>query len=820
MNIFKKSLLTSLIRILLFFICTTGSVLFAQDSTGPGQDSSKLTYADSLKKPVRNNDTAFVLLLKALESAADKVNIMNGWLRRGFDTSRILRELPEIEAKILLARDGIFINKGTQQNLRNMNTSLVLFVELEEQLDDWHKKLEGYIRSAVNFKIDVDSVRSDSLLYKIPANSTLRNQYLERLRQVSASAGPIDTLLNKALIDLSLLQNRVVKNRLEIEENIDDIKFYIQENTHGLLNDEFPAMWLPATFDRTLSDIINFSFRKSFLGLKYYLINNFQIVIYFIILWISSWLFLQWNVRSIVKAGNAGKLVSVNFLITHPFTAVLFLTIVISQFLFISMPLVFLQMMWTAMAVFGTILNWKKMSVEWRKLWFVFVVLFLFASLDNMILQANRAERWLIVVLGLAGTAAGIKGLRDVKKLEVALPGMVGFFWLFLAQEALSVPANIFGAYTLGKIMMTGGYFNLLVAICLFWALQLIIQYIFVLSESQQNSARLSGYINWIRIQKNAKPILNVLAFVGWLIMVTKNLYLYAPISEYVEEFLKAKRTIGNFEFTIGSILIFFVVIYIATLLSRLVTFISNTKDDTSHKSTTTSLGSSILLIRIALISIGLLLAFAAAGIPMDRITIIIGSLSVGIGFGLQNIINNLVSGVIIAFEKPVNIGDHIEVGGKVGVVKEIGIRSSTLSTYDGSEVVIPNGDMLNQHLINWTKNSHKRRVEIIVGVRYGSNLKQAKEILESILKENKVIDNHPKPSVLVHLFGTSSIDFRILFWTDVAIWIDLKSEMMLRIEEIFKQQGIEIPFPQQDIYIKELPEKKQDNNELPSNEK
>jgi small-conductance mechanosensitive channel len=185
----------------------------------------------------------------------------------------------------------------------------------------------------------------------------------------------------------------------------------------------------------------------------------------------------------------------------------------------------------------------------------------------------------------------------------------------------------------------------------------------------------------------------------------------------------------------------------------------------------------------------------------MDKITIIIGALGVGIGFGLQTIVNNLVSGIILAFEKPIEIGDQIEVGGRLGKVKEIGIRSSKLATFEGAEVIIPNGDLLSQHVVNWTLSHNHRRVEIIVGVSYGSQLAQAKEVLEKILLENENVDKSPAPAVLVHQFNSSSIDFRLLFWTDIELWINSKSEIILAIDKAFKEQGIEIPFAQMVVH-------------------
>ena len=211
-----------------------------------------------------------------------------------------------------------------------------------------------------------------------------------------------------------------------------------------------------------------------------------------------------------------------------------------------------------------------------------------------------------------------------------------------------------------------------------------------------------------------------------------------------------------------------------------------------------------LILIRLAILSTGIIIAFVASGIPMDKLTIIIGALGVGIGFGLQNIVNNLVSGVILAFEKPVQIGDAIEVGTHYGTVKEIGIRSSKILTVEGSEVIVPNGDMLSQHIVNWTLSSHFRRVEIIVGVSYSSDLRLAEKILSGIISTQKGIESKPVPMVLAHQFAESSINFRLLFWCDIDTWISIKSEVLMKVHQLFNENGIEIPFPQRDINIKD----------------
>ncbi|HEY0611326.1 MAG TPA: mechanosensitive ion channel domain-containing protein, partial [Chitinophaga sp.] len=217
-------------------------------------------------------------------------------------------------------------------------------------------------------------------------------------------------------------------------------------------------------------------------------------------------------------------------------------------------------------------------------------------------------------------------------------------------------------------------------------------------------------------------------------------------------------------------------------------------------------LGSAMLLVRLAVLAIGILLAFAASGIPMDKLAIVIGALGVGIGFGLQNIVNNLVSGVILAFEKPIEVGDVIEMGTRSGVVKEIGIRSSKISAYDGSEVIVPNGDLISQQLINWTLSNRTRRVELVIGVNYGADIKTVTEILKQAVVGREGVMENPEPVVFLFQFGDNSINFRVFFWlTDLALAGQLQHDALAAIYENLQKAGIGFPYPQRDLHIRSV---------------
>jgi small-conductance mechanosensitive channel len=210
------------------------------------------------------------------------------------------------------------------------------------------------------------------------------------------------------------------------------------------------------------------------------------------------------------------------------------------------------------------------------------------------------------------------------------------------------------------------------------------------------------------------------------------------------------------------------------------------------------------VIVRFSMISVGIFLAVSAIGMPLNQLTIIISAFSVGIGFGLQNIVNNFVSGIVLLFERPVQIGDTVEVNNLIGSVKSMGIRSSNIRTFDGAEVVVPNANLISNEVINWTLSDKKRRIEIFSGVAYGSDVYLVKEILLGILNHHPDILKEPEPLVLFNDLGESSLDFRLLFWTDnYDKWIIIKSEVIFKIHDTFNEAGIKIPFPQRDLHIK-----------------
>jgi len=208
---------------------------------------------------------------------------------------------------------------------------------------------------------------------------------------------------------------------------------------------------------------------------------------------------------------------------------------------------------------------------------------------------------------------------------------------------------------------------------------------------------------------------------------------------------------------------------------------------------------------------IAVLAGLSAAGFDFSNIAIIAGALSVGIGFGLQNIVNNFVSGLILLFERPIRKGDWIVVGGTEGVVKDIQIRSTRIQTFDRSDVIVPNSELISNQVTNWVLSSDSGRAIIPVGVAYGSDTNQVRDILLAIAEENEAVSKRvglPKPVVLFREFGDSSLNFELrVFLHNVGSRLGVVSDLNFAIDKAFREANIEIPFPQRDVNVRKLPD-------------
>jgi small-conductance mechanosensitive channel len=209
-------------------------------------------------------------------------------------------------------------------------------------------------------------------------------------------------------------------------------------------------------------------------------------------------------------------------------------------------------------------------------------------------------------------------------------------------------------------------------------------------------------------------------------------------------------------------------------------------------------------LAHYAIVLVGFLIALGLIGVELQNITILAGAFGIGIGFGLQDIVHNFVSGLILLFERPVKVGDMIQIGGEWGHIRKVGLRATVVQTLDKSEVIVPNSDLISNPVTNWTFSDRYARLILPVGVAYGSDVALTMKILQEIAEDNSTVLSDPEPQVFFIEFGDSSLNFELRAWIpDIETRFTVRSELHQEVDRRFRKANVEIAFPQRDLHLR-----------------
>jgi small-conductance mechanosensitive channel len=274
-------------------------------------------------------------------------------------------------------------------------------------------------------------------------------------------------------------------------------------------------------------------------------------------------------------------------------------------------------------------------------------------------------------------------------------------------------------------------------------------------------------------------------------------------LSYWISE-LSSGIKIGEFTFSPLSILYALAVFVIALLVVRFLRgllsqkILSRTRLDVGARH---SISAALGYVGFA---VAAMLAVATLGLDLSNLAIVAGALSVGIGFGLQNVVNNFVSGLLILIERPVKVGDWIKVAGYEGTVKRISVRSTEIETFDRAEVIVPNSELVSSPVLNWTHKTRIVRIIVPVGVAYGSDTELVRDLLLKCAREHKDVLSYPAPQVLFSAFGDSSLNFELrVYARDTDYYLTLTNDMHFAVDKAFRENGVEIPFPQRDLHLR-----------------
>lgn len=432
-----------------------------------------------------------------------------------------------------------------------------------------------------------------------------------------------------------------------------------------------------------------------------------------------------------------------------------------------------------------------------------------FNTLIHFVTEFRIVGRMLLLVqsfLGLYFVYSVLKpGVKSYNFLNVPVAKwMIYLLPLAFITFGLSAVTNLLGASQFTEFLLYSTTKSIALGILTFSGILVLNGMITILIRSPQANTMYLVKEHSEILENRTRQLLQIAMFAFFIVLICKEFNIWDDVLSSFNSALDYNLGYGEKKITFRGILAFFITIVATWWIAKLLRIILE-KELFGRMNLPRGIPSAISLsIYYFIIAIGFFLALSQSGVDLSQISIIFGALSVGIGFGLQNIISNFISGIILAFERPIQEGDTIEVGSLMGEVKSIGIRSSKVRIFDGSEVIVPNNNLISNEVINWTLSDRKRRSTIEIGVAYGTNPRKVAGILEKIALDYSKTLKDPVPLIIFDGFGDSSLNFKVHFWTYFEDGYTSKSEVSMNIYDALNEAGIEIPFPQRVVTMKE----------------
>lgn len=313
------------------------------------------------------------------------------------------------------------------------------------------------------------------------------------------------------------------------------------------------------------------------------------------------------------------------------------------------------------------------------------------------------------------------------------------------------------------------------------------------------------GVVRLVRISTDSAEIIWFVKIVAVLMLAISFSGNFEVFVEYLDQF---SFKLGNYTFSIVGIVkgavAFSVLFWVAGIATRSIRFLINrfTKLRVSNRELAAKAS------QIAIYFLLFMVALDVIGIDLTALAVLGGAVGVGLGFGLQKITSNFISGLILLLEKTVEVNDVVELeNGVYGHVRQIGARYTMIETLDTKEVLVPNEEFITTKVVNWTYTNQTGRMVINVGVHYNSDIHQARKVMLDAIKDLPRILRTPEPQCLLDEFGDSSVNFRLMFWVDDVSYkyFQVKSDVMFAVWDALKEAGIEIPFPQRDLHVRSV---------------
>jgi potassium efflux system protein len=506
----------------------------------------------------------------------------------------------------------------------------------------------------------------------------------------------------------------------------------------------------------------------------------------------------KWNTNLLESNSLIEK--QARIILSHPISSSLVVGVFISIFFYEALIPTLVEFEIFILLISTIVLLPKLTVLKFR--WFLVLLFltYLIQTFESYLGAEASVYRWLMIVNSIILIFALNFGIKVIKNDPDSFSQIrktfkrVGFFYIFLLL--ISVITNSIGMVSLAKFLNTAIISSYVLGMVIYLAVKVLISLIVIFFKFKKEYS-LQTLTNMIAItEKRIQPILNWSGMIVWLIITSKGFGILDFILVRINEMMLLEWEVGEMTISFGGILSFLGILIITLFIAKLIAILF--RDEWMVKVFPKGVTPAIsLILRILLVSIGLYVGSSAAGIDLSKLGFIIGALGVGIGFGMQNIVLNFISGLILAFERPINIGDTIEIDQEFGVVTNIGIRSSNIKSYSGYESIIPNGDLIAKKVNNYTLSNRDRRSKINMKTAANVEPNEVIELFNSIANEHSNIFKTPEPKTYFYGYDPEgNLSFALIYWSTFSDTLRINSEIALNIYNKLKELDIQAPVP------------------------
>ncbi len=791
--------------------------------------STHIFSQEQPKTVIINNDTIIIAAIplndisnkteevyKDIKTIRDKLN--------SFEDQQTIDSLTNLGRKFIEESVSETSKKLGSMSEREISDALSDWKKMNMTLDSWKQKFHS--RST---EVDRLGVKTDLMLqeWTLTREEAKKDDAVEQLRiSIKNTLKDITDLNNEVRNkqnQIYLNQNNITEFKLQVDNIID----LLDEESSALrltyLNKDRPSIWAmsDSTNIKTAENQYRLYLKKSKSDLTIFYQDYQSEFIYQILLFILLLVFVFYLNRFAMKLEDnsvdmkVAKKVTLRYLITA-----LFLTFYSSIWFYPSRPSAINEILRFTLLIASFL--YFPMLFNKKSIFKVMISMLVILFFNEILIILDGRGLFSRIFIYFEAVTAGLLLLVIVRHTD-RFKGLLKLsYWNifnYLAPVFIFMLFGVLIGNTLGYVDLSmllintvaNAIFNIIILIMYTLILNSIVVILFqtkFLQKSNIIKEYKSSLIN------NIISAITILAIIAWINAIIKDLGFKKAVWDWLKGLFDISWTIGTTTISLGAILTVILIIVITVVLVKVVGMLLEKEIFPRVQLPRGVAGAISMVTKYIIVGSGIYFVLSASGIDLGKFGLLAGALGVGIGFGLQNIVVNFIAGLILAFERPIQVGDVIEVGPLMGTVTSIGVRASYVKTFDGSEVIVPNGNLISNDLINWTFSGRKRRKQIPVGVAYGSDPKMVLDVLLKATHDNVNVLKTPAPWATFEGFGDNSLNFLIRFWVPFDIGVTVTSEIAMSIYNALGDAGIQIPFPQQDIYIKSLPDDYKDITE------